>query len=277
MYINSFAAVFNKFLRMARQKGKEPTEKKSLQAGSKKKPIPRKTAVFSSDDEEKEGGALRIDDSDGEEEEEEQPDTSDREFLNDSEPEYADSSDPLEAILSDDSADFVQKKPTRPSKAGNKSVASKKKAVTPPATSDDYSEDFVQKKSRPSKSVSKPTRAKAPSSPRNEDETARQAKTVKRQSLSKEQQRSKSLTASPRASSAPVEEEEESSDELEEEPLVGTKRPRKKSGGPIKKKKATERPRIHDASSILKDKLKSLGQFQLPVSSLVPPRYQVPG
>ena len=72
-------------------------------------------------------------------------------------------------------------------------------------------------------------------------------------------------------------EEEESSDELEEEPTVGTKRPRKKSGSPIKKKKATEHPRTYDASSILKDKLKSLGQFQLPVSSLVPPRYQVPG
>ena len=278
MYINSFAAVFNKFLRMARQKGKEPTEKKSLRAGSKKKPIPRKTAVFSSDDEEKEGGAIRIDDSQGEEEEEEQPHTSDREFLNDSEPEYADSSDPLEDILSDDSADFVQKKPSRSSKAGNKSVASKKKAVSPPpATSDDDSEDFVRKKSRLSKSASKPTRAKAPSSPRNEDDPARQAKTAKRQSLSKEQPRSKSLTASPRASSAPVEEEEESSDELEEEPLVGTKRPRKKSGGPIKKKKATERPRVHDASSILKDKLKSLGKFQLPVASLVAPRYQVPG
>ena len=177
MYINSFAAVFNKFIRMARQNGKEPSEKKSLRAGSKKKPIPRKTAVFSSDDEEKEGGAFRIDDSQGEEEEEEQPHTSDREFLNDSEPEYADSSDPLEDILSDDSADFVQKKPSRSSKAGNKSVASKKKAVTPPpATSDDDSEDFVRKKSRLSKSASKPTRAKAPSSPRNEDDPARKLK-----------------------------------------------------------------------------------------------------
>ena len=113
MYINSFAAVFNKFIRMARKNGKESSEKKSLRAGTKKKPIPRKTAVFRSDYEEKEGGAIKIDDSQGEEEEEEQPDTSDREFLNDSEPEYADSSDPLEAILSDDSADFVQKKPSK--------------------------------------------------------------------------------------------------------------------------------------------------------------------
>ena len=57
---------------MARQNGKEPTEKKSLRAGSKKKPIPRKTAVFSSDDEDKEGGVIKIDDS--QKEEEEQPD-----------------------------------------------------------------------------------------------------------------------------------------------------------------------------------------------------------